>query len=547
MQTTQQKLSHEESEVGQLESEVLRLKAQTGDVETLGVLKHELSEQVAHIKKLEATNRDQLAELKRFRKQHKSLEVVEEEKRILKGKLRSMDELHRELGEARLQRQILEDERKSWTAYLQNEASTNGTVEFDSPESLAKAIAQERLEKAALIEKMGSFEPELLEKVEIIKSLEGDKDKLQREADKLRLGGSGDGKARARLERQKALAEKEVEYLRAQLVGNKSSISVYACTNLYMQKTFDAEETTFQPDSFDEQKTKRVQELEELVDRYRKELQALNEELARRESDTPVPESTGTKRAREEEPDERLGQLARKNRKLQNGKPRVISRQEDKVLTAHAELSKAQQTASLLQKELDVSKTQLTSRTRILELRNNPTAEATAIKTATLTALQTENAALLSQLQGHLTTKVVPISTLENARGEMAELRQAVADKEKRMTRLKEIWSAKSLEFREAVASILGFKLDFMPNGRVRVTSMFHAADHADHADDGANSIVFDGEQGTMKVSGGPNSAFKREIKDLIRFWVEERKEIPCFLAAMTLEFYEKTTRAARM
>jgi mitotic spindle assembly checkpoint protein MAD1 len=50
-----------------------------------------------------------------------------------------------------------------------------------------------------------------------------------------------------------------------------------------------------------------------------------------------------------------------------------------------------------------------------------------------------------------------------------------------------------------------------------------------------------------MKVSGGPNSLFALEIKNLITFWVEGRKEIPCFLAAMTLEFYEKTTRAALM
>jgi mitotic spindle assembly checkpoint protein MAD1 len=50
-----------------------------------------------------------------------------------------------------------------------------------------------------------------------------------------------------------------------------------------------------------------------------------------------------------------------------------------------------------------------------------------------------------------------------------------------------------------------------------------------------------------MKISGGPNSLFAMEIKPLIKFWVEERKDIPCFLAAMTLDFYDKTTRAARM
>jgi len=69
---------------------------------------------------------------------------------------------------------------------------------------------------------------------------------------------------------------------------------------------------------------------------------------------------------------------------------------------------------------------------------------------------------------------------------------------------------------------------------------MFHPGDVSGGGIDESNSIVFDGEQGTMKVSGGPKSKFASEIRDKIEFWVEGRKEIPCFLAACTLEFWEK-------
>lgn len=48
-----------------------------------------------------------------------------------------------------------------------------------------------------------------------------------------------------------------------------------------------------------------------------------------------------------------------------------------------------------------------------------------------------------------------------------------------------------------------------------------------------------------MKVSGGPKSLFAMKIRDQIKFWVTERGEIPCLLAALTLEFYEESTRAA--
>lgn len=68
-------------------------------------------------------------------------------------------------------------------------------------------------------------------------------------------------------------------------------------------------------------------------------------------------------------------------------------------------------------------------------------------------------------------------------------MEKVVAEKDKRMQRLKEIWSAKSMEFREAVFSLLGWKLDFLQNGRVRVTHMF-----AGNSDD--QSIEFDGEKG---------------------------------------------------
>jgi mitotic spindle assembly checkpoint protein MAD1 len=81
---------------------------------------------------------------------------------------------------------------------------------------------------------------------------------------------------------------------------------------------------------------------------------------------------------------------------------------------------------------------------------------------------------------------------------DIRDMEKLVAEKEKRMMRLKQIWGAKSLEFREAVASVLGWKMDFMPNGRVRVTSMFYPGDG-----DEENSIIFDGENGTLNSSHG--------------------------------------------
>ena len=77
-----------------------------------------------------------------------------------------------------------------------------------------------------------------------------------------------------------------------------------------------------------------------------------------------------------------------------------------------------------------------------------------------------------------------------------------------------------------------------MRDGKMRVSSFFYPS-----TSDDENSIVFDGERGTMKISGGPESAFAVKIGDQIKFWVKERGSIPCLLAALTLEFYEEANR----
>lgn len=523
LQTAQQKLVRKETEVGELENEVLRLKAQTGDSDTLAVIKKELTEQVAYIKKLEQTNREHLTELKQFRKTSKSIDVVEEEKRALEAKVRMMDDMRKELAEAQLQKRILEDEKTSWTSYLETEAGDADDLRYDTPEQMAKAFLQERLERLELLNKLGSIQPELSVKDENIKTLQDEKARLQSALEEARTSATaaptagGDSKAMARLERQKNLLTKEVEYLRAQM------------------KTFEAEEAEFSPEQVNEAHAKRINELEEALAQYRTEVQTLQSDLSKLEKQPVIPQ-TPKKRSREEDDaaDERLGELQRRARTLQ------------------ADLEKLQKRNQLLEAELKASTSQVkslkeSSKTRVLEFRNNPTAEIEAIKMSTLNTLREENAALLAQLEGQPSgTKVVPVSTLENIRLQLEETKTQMKKMEKKDLRLRQIYSAKALEFREAVCSILGWKLDFMPNGRVKCTSILYPTQYAD-GEEVENSIVFDGENGTMKVSGGPQSAFAGEIREMIEFWVEGRKEIPCFLAALTLEFYDKTTRALKM
>ncbi|KAK4226600.1 spindle assembly checkpoint component Mad1 [Podospora fimiseda] len=515
LERTQTALAERDETIGELEAQVLRLKAQTGDAETIAVIRRELSDQVTHIRALEAKNREQITELKHLRQVYKAVEVVEEEKRSLQRKLEVATAVERELSEERTQRQRLEDERRAWTAYLQSEVGVDGQIEYHSPEDVARALVAERLNSASLLEKLGSLQPEISDRDNIIKTIEDERSNLLEQIEKLRASGgsnSGNDKVRARLDRQRALAVKEVEYLRAQL------------------KTFDMEDMTMQPETVDEQNSRRIQELEDLVDKYKAEVTTLHADLTSMESSSTSPAQPvllGSKRPREGSDDvesEQLGQLARKNRKLQ------------------AELSEIQNTLHLLQKEHEVTMEQLSTaqeraKTRILSLRSNPTSDFEAVKTATLAALKLENAELVSHIQRQPTLfATVPASQLAAAQREIAEAKAEVASAHKTSQRLKQVWASKSAEFKEAVFSTLGWTVTFIPGGKMRVESVYYPSQTDEHE----NSIVFDGEKGTMKVGGGPRSAFANKIGDNIKFWVRERGCVPCFLAALTLEFYEE-------
>ncbi|KAI5464978.1 spindle assembly checkpoint component Mad1 [Mariannaea sp. PMI_226] len=515
---TQAQVTAKDAQIANLEANVLRLKAQSGDAETMEIIRKELSEQVQHIRSLEATNRDQLSELKHLRALSKAVEVVEEEKRTLQRKLEAADSLEAELAEARIQRQRLEDERLAWTAYLKN-ASETGDDEFDSPEAMARALVQERLTTASFLDKVGTLQAEITAQQNTIQTLQDEKTSLKADVENAKASASvaNTDKARLRLDRQRALAVKEVEYLRAQL------------------KTFDTEDETLQPENYDEARVRRVQELEDLVDNYKNEVLSLHSELSNAESSTasaaPQPVA-GTKRSRpaDENSHEQLGQLARKNRKLQE------------------ELTSCQTKVALLEKDLEANREQLTAakeqtKTRVLSLKSNPTSDHEAVKQATLDALQRENKDLLATLQAKAVKSsipMIPTSVLSAMEREIAAAKAETASAQKSAKRLKEVWGSKSQEFKEAIFSTLGWTVTFIPNGKMRVESTFYPSQTDEHE----NSIVFDGERGTMKVGGGPRSAFAKKIGDQIGFWVREKGCIPGFLAALTLEFYEERARS---
>lgn len=204
---------------------------------------------------------------------------------------------------------------------------------------------------------------------------------------------------------------------------------------------------------------------------------------------------------------------------------------------------------------------------RVLSLSANPAQEWADLRQAALDRLKEENAALLQRLStlsssstsnpgpdpdtstnAGATAKteeeaLVPRASWLAVCEQKAQLEDEIRQKEKRMLRLRQVFTAKTAEFREALSAILGVKLAFYDNGQIRVTSQYDlgaafvfqpAKPSASGEGAGAGARM----QLVAQGEGGP-----QELPQLMRNWVEIEQSIPCFLASVTLECYDKWKR----
>ena len=528
-ETVNTKLVEKEKYVEDLEKKVLDLNSKSGGGEELEVLKREFSEQIANVRRLENLEREQRSTIRRFEDERRSVNIVLEEKRGLELQIQVLKDAERKANELEIQKEILEDEKRTWTSLLEKEGRED-QQEFETPEAVVRALVNERIEHALVLERLGGAENEVVGKDEAIKALESERNVLKAEVEKSKENATEaqppepESKVIKRLERQHQLAKKEIDYLRAQL------------------ETFNAEELTLMENkNFDTQRQQQVQHLEALVTDYKSEIESLHSRMTTLETQPPPanPASVvGTKRKAEDEPDsEQIGHLLRKNKNYQVAVQKLTSQ------------------SQMLAQELQASKSQLkalrgSASTRVLEMRDNPTAQHEAIKQETLRKLKKENEDLMAQLRQDTDamsrTRVVPVSSLDALKLDMQAKDAIIADRDKHMRRQREIWTEKAAEFRDVISSVLGYKVTFLPNGKVKVRSMYYnpPKDNPDDEDpaeeDREDYIEFDGDKGTMKIGGGRDGPFGQDVSETVNYWVGEKKEIPCFLAAMTLEFYER-------
>ncbi|KAI6001872.1 spindle assembly checkpoint component Mad1 [Pisolithus albus] len=485
------------------------------------VIRDELHRQAAHVRSLEATNAKLNAELGRYKDRHANIEILREEKHILERKVAVTEELRERVVLLEAQVEAARRERREW--YAANKSAEPG-MQSDSSLSLVQSLSDLRLTHARLFEEHGatvaalsSREAELIKTQEMLLEAQSTVGSLQEEVSALIAKVT-------RREQRAQLAERETGFLRA-------LVASYAAEGVR-----DAAEQ-------DNPLLQRVKQLEQSLNDYKALNSTLQEALDGVDADATV---DGIRRSRKELTRELEQQ---KSAAVEASKALEEARE---TINAHAhKVENLEQTLWELRGNIGAG-IHVPPGMRVVCLRDNPAQQWKDLRQSVLDRLKNENDALIRRLR-ELESKttvvesealiskgddLIPKESWDVLDNEKKELEETVKQKEKRLLRLQQVFAAKSAEFREAITSILGFKLAFYPNGQVRLTSIYDLSasfvfqpQNQGHADGARMQLVAQGE-------GGP-----QDLPQLMDYWVGEEQCIPGFLASVTLECYDRSKR----
>lgn len=286
--------------------ELRTLKESSGDAE---ILQRELSgshprckqhvnklEATKYVSQLEATSRKQVHELEQLRPLASKAAINVEKIHTLETQLSLMEDLRKRATEMEIELTLLRKEKEAWNTFLETNEGTH------RPEEISRDLHRERAARKLDQERLQTYESELTDSRTRLQTLEHTVDTLNSQVQNKQDQLTRTERRYERIERQKNLAQREVQFLKEQL------------------KTYDSEETVFfNSANIDAQKLARIEGLEKLVQQYKSELD-------RMKTEPPLsPYSSTTidngKRKRDDILTGQDEELRRKIRVLQNGNP----------------------------------------------------------------------------------------------------------------------------------------------------------------------------------------------------------------------------------
>lgn len=316
-----------------------------------------------------------------------------------------------------------------------------------------------------------------------------------------------------KLERQKNLNSKEIEFLR-QLVKKMEEVS------LQNQKEAVAKST----DEY-------LSNLEKLVDDYRSEISLLLKQLEDYKSKPETNVSIGNKRPRVDN-EFRKSQIENSN--LENENIKLLATIKDLSNTIDLLETKVTKFNTIETKKEDL---------RVLQLKSNPFVNDQIVKQKALDALKQENYDLIQKLSHNdETIETIPRSVFERQEIDKTHLQVKIDELIKRNGRLKENFTKKAKSILSTISKFFGFTIEFLdssmnPNelsSKIKLVSQYTS-----NKDDLSNSyIILDLSTKALRAYG--NYEFKCFCQDLVQEWSNSDDQVPCILSALNINLYKK-------
>lgn len=514
--------------INELESAPLEKSAPSD--EDAALFKDQLSQSLTTIQRLEAANVRLTSENKRLADASARIDVLHESNRGLEAKLTQLPKLQEALLEKDAELASLRDEQSRWISVLEHGIKTEEHAAFmaaahASDQAPPQTAVPETLSPETLPAYISTLRGTVMGLYARIEGLGHSVEQMRTANLDLSRRAAQDSETETQL--RKELHQKSDLLLRAQRQLDIQSDDLRRCKEVLESFEQEAQQGDT---SYEATHQRRITGLEERIALLMAECDSLTQKLAESERVPPTANHPASEEA--------LHVLEAQFRELEQHAQALSTENE----TLWLRVGRGEFNAE---------------RERCLVLTDNPVSRDLAVRTSTLEALRKENAGLLEQVEAlhkqltsaHLpapatgTDAVVPLQTVDNLRAELTKLQETLQLKDKGMLRLKQVFTAQANLFREAVQSLFGYKIRFMENGKVKLTSAYAGSARG-------TTLVFrsdEGNVGEMKLQGEANDGLAN-VAHLRDYWLSDgiRHSVPCFLAALNLELYENTTQAIR-
>ncbi|XP_062507704.1 mitotic spindle assembly checkpoint protein MAD1-like isoform X2 [Corticium candelabrum] len=149
-----------------------------------------------------------------------------------------------------------------------------------------------------------------------------------------------------------------------------------------------------------------------------------------------------------------------------------------------------------------------------------------------LALLRKDNQQLRQQLQAALGGKQVPTGGV-GGHYDIVELQEKLKNEQTKRERMEMMFQAKARDFRNAVYSLLGYRIDLRPDNQCRLTSIYAERDE-DH-------LIFEVNDGGRCVAM-KDTQFSAGLSELVETYLRKHKSVPALLASLTLDLVRNHT-----